>query len=685
MSDKSIFVMKHILFLPVLLFAMSFVRAEVPADTVIWNGTIYTANPQQESVEAIAIRGDRIVYSGSAEGARALVSDTTRVIDIAGKMAMPGLHDVHIHPVLALEKHTCDLPEQNTFRLPELVAALQSCLGGLGESAPAPGGWITAWDFNGYGADAEEFLGGYASVRDGLNQVSDRHIIFLTGSDGHVYAANDYALAHGATLHGRHIPVNGKTLQGELAAYRDYFQLDESGEPTGIIKDAGSYDLFDYDRESVASLVARAGDINRYFLQAGVTSAQEAWAKPRDVAVLRGLAEQGALQVRMALALAISRDRHMDDQGRLLLSALLAEVEQVRRELQPLPMLRVEGVKIMLDGVIEFPTQTAALYDHYLKVTWDERGHTKYQLRRQDCAADRSPCDGPQFNYGILEVTEADLKDAVVALDKADFTVHFHALGDRAVSESLDAIAAARAANPGSLLPHNIAHFQQVHPQDFGRFGTLGAFITPTMSWLAPWHEYDKTVIPYVSEMRNVNALEELYRQDTSYIEKLYPIKSIMDAGALVSAGSDAPVDGPLPRPFTDIMYGLIRGEWVQPPGSTDPAERYWASFNRSERLKIEDLLDAYTINGARALRQEQLTGSLEVGKKADLVIINHDIIAAAHTLGVQGPTRDYSEAARTICDYWWAEHCLTRVEATYIDGKVVYRAEDAKPRQTIN
>ena len=685
MSDKSISVMKHILFLSVLLLAMSFVRAEVPADTVIWNGTIYTANPQQESVEAIAIRGDRIVYSGNAEGARALISDITRVIDIAGKMAMPGLHDVHIHPVLALEQHTCDLPEQNTFRLPELVAALQSCIGGLGESAPAPGGWITAWDFNGYGADSAEFLGGYASVRDGLNQVSDRHIIFLTGADGHVYAVNDYALAHGATLHGRHIPVNGKTLQGELAGYRDYFQLDESGEPTGIVKDAGAYDLFEYDRESVASLVSRAGDINRYFLEAGVTSAQEAWAKPRDVAVLRGLAEQGALQVRMALALAISRDRHMDDQGRLLLPALLAEVEQVRRELQPLPMLRVEGIKIMLDGVIEFPTQTAALYDHYLKVTWDERGRTKYQLRRQDCTSDKSPCDGPQFNYGILELTEADLKDAVVALDKADFTVHFHALGDRAVSESLDAIAAARAANPDSLLPHNIAHFQQVRPEDIGRFGTLGAFITPTMSWLAPWHEYDKTVIPYVSETRNVNDLEELYRQDSAYVEKLYPIKSIMDAGALVSAGSDAPVDGPLPRPFTDIMYGLLRGEWVQPPGSTDPADRYWASFNRSERLKIEDLLDAYTINGARALRQEQLTGSLEVGKKADIVIINHDIIAAAHTLGVKGPARDHSQAARTICDHWAADHCLTRVEATYIDGKLVYSAEDAKPRQTIN
>ena len=143
-------------------------------------------------------------------------------------------------------------------------------------------------------------------------------------------------------------------------------------------------------------------------------------------------------------------------------------------------------------------------------------------------------------------------------------------------------------------------------------------------------------------------------------------------------------LDGALPRPFTDIMYGLLRGEWVQPPGSTDPADRYWASFNRSERLKIEDLLDAYTINGARALRQEQLTGSLEVGKKADIVIINQDIIAAAHTLGVQGPAQDHSEAALTICDYWWAEHCRTRVEATYIDGKLVYSAADTQAKSAI-
>ncbi|MEP1471134.1 MAG: amidohydrolase family protein [Halieaceae bacterium] len=677
--------MKWILLLPVFLLSLSFAQAEELADIVIWNGTIYTANPRQESVEAVAIRGDQIIYAGSSEGVRLLIGESTRVIDIKGKMALPGLHDVHLHPVLALEKHTCDLPEQNTFSLSELVAELQSCIAGLGEKAPKPGGWITAWDFNGYGADSAEFLGAYASVREGLNKVSDRHIIFLTGSDGHVYAANDYALAHGATLHGRHIPVNGKTLQAELAGYREYFQLDSDGEPTGIIKDAGAYDLFDYDRESVSSLVARADEINEYFFSAGVTSAQEAWAKPRDVAVFRALAEQGALQVRMSLALAISRDRHMDDQGRLMLPTLLAEVERVRRELQPLPMLRVEGVKVMLDGVIEFPTQTAALYDHYLKVEWDERGRTKYKLRRQDCSAQESPCDGPQFNYGILELSEADLKDAVVALDKADLTVHFHALGDRAVTLSLDAIAAARAANTGSSLPHNIAHFQQVSPEDTERFGALGAFITPSMSWLAPWHDYDKTVIPYVSETRNVNDLKELYRQDSAYIENLYPIKRIMDAGALVSAGSDAPVDGALPRPFTDIMYGLLRGEWVQAPGSTDPADRYWASFNRSERLKIEDLLDAYTINGARALRQEQLTGSLEVGKKADVVIINHDIIAAAHTLGVQGPMRDYTAAAHTICDYWLAEHCRTRVEATYIDGKLVYSAAGTEATPAIN
>ncbi len=209
---------------------------------------------------------------------------------------------------------------------------------------------------------------------------------------------------------------------------------------------------------------------------------------------------------------------------------------------------------------------------------------------------------------------------------------------------------------------------------DFARFGQAGAFITPSMSWFLPSYAYDISVIPYFDEHQSITDLQDLYDQDRPYIKKFYPIKSLMEGGAVISAGSDVPVDSPKPRPFTDIMAGLLRGDWVLPPhideAKAKDSDYVWQVMNADERLSIESLLDAYTINGAKAMRQENLTGSLEVGKKADIVILNHDIIAAAKTL-VSGA--DYSDQAYAICDAWYDDHCQTKVDATLLDGQLVY------------
>ena len=645
--------------------------AQMPgsADRVFWNGTIYTADAGQRIVQAIATREDRIIYVGDRAGAEALVGDATEVIDIAGKMVLPGLHDVHIHPTLSLERMTCALPDRNEFLLEELVSHVTACIKDLGDGAPATGEWITVSQFNGYGADSPAYLGQYSSVREGLNAISTQHKIFLSGADGHVYAANDYTLTHAAALNGKHLPLNPKTLNGELSDYKEYFQLDENGFPTGIIKDAGAYDLFQYETESAQSLAARADEFNAYFHSAGITSVQEAWAKPRDIETYELMAQEHALDVRMSLAVSLLKDKHIDAQGHIRREKFLSELRAISKRLAAYPNLKAEGVKLMVDGVIEHPTQTAAMKRHYLGASWGEDGKVAYSVDAGACP--EAPCD--ELNYGIMEFQAADLGDTVVELDNAGFTVHFHALGDQAVSTVLGAIEKARQSNPKSDLPHNIAHFQQVDPAEFHRFGKARAFITPTLSWQAPWPEYDKTVIPYIDEHANVNDFNDLYRQDTDYMQKLYPVQSLVVGGAVMSAGSDAPVDSPLPRPFTDIMYGLIRGGWV-----TDTEDKqYWAAMNKQERMRIEDLLDAYTINGARALNQAHITGSLELGKKADLVIINQDIIAAAHTLGKDGPEKNITPEAYGICDHWWGDHCRTRVEQTFFDGRRVWPRKD--------
>lgn len=662
--------MQRIVALALTLFALhSLAEAPIAADRVFWNGTIYTADAGQRIVEALATRGDRIVYVGSKNGAEALVDKKTEVVDLTGKMLLPGLHDVHLHPSLSLERMTCSLPDGNKFALEQMVDYIRNCLDELGDKAPPPGSWITVAQFNGYGADSPEYLGRYASVREGLNSISTQHKVFLTGADGHVYAANDYTLAHGATLRGKQLPVTREALAGELADYREYFLLDADGRPNGIVVDAGGDDLFKYETDSAASLAARVDEFNEYFHSAGVTSAQEAWAKPRDIEAYELMARDESLDVRMTLAVFLMKDRYLDENGLVRRSLFLADVQAAHDRLSAYPNLKADTAKLMVDGVMEHPTQTAAMHRHYLQASWDADGKVDYSVNAGSCP--QAPC--PQLNYGIKEFQATDLEETVVALDKAGYTVHFHALGDKAVSMVLNAIEAARRANPDSTLPHNVAHFQQVEPHDVARFGKAHAFITPTLSWQSPVPEYDRTVIPYIDELRNVLDLDDLYNQDAPYMRKLYPVKSLVAGGAIMSAGSDAPVDGKLPRPFTDIMYGLIRGGWVEDSAGRD----YWAAMNRAERMRIEDLIDAYTINGARALRQDGITGSLEVGKKADLVVINQDIIAAAHTLGADGPEKDFTPEAYGICDYWWDEHCRTRVEQTFFDGRRVWPRQD--------
>ncbi len=666
--------MKKLLGLCCLCSLQSFAQTAEVADLVMWNGTIYTANAKQEVVEALAIKDDRIIYAGDRAGIESLVATDTEVLDLAGRMALPGLHDVHIHPVEAIEKTTCELPGQNEFDLERVVLEVKKCLQKLGKGAPAPGGWITVTQFNGYGADSPSYRGRFSSVREGLDSISKEHKIFLLGADAHVYGVNSYSLEHAAALNGEQIAVNARTLSGKLAAYSAYFQVDSRGEPAGIVKDAGAYDLFDYEKESVESLVARSAEINRYFHKAGITSAQAAWSPPREVDVFEGMAKGGSLQIRMTMNLKVSRDQYIDESGLLRKAAMLKDFKEVRERFTQYDRLRADGVKLMVDGVIEHPAQTALMKQHYLQATWGDDGAIQYSVDREACPESASPCSGELFNYGILEYKKQDLADTTVALDKAGFTIHFHALGDEAINITLSAIEAAREANPESKLPHNIAHLQQVDPTDIPRFGAAGVYITPTMSWLSPWHEYDKSVIPYIDEHKNVDVLEDLYDQDTGYMQKLYTIASIQKAGGIVSAGSDAPVDGPLPRPFSDIMYGVLRGGLIERPES--PGEFWWARMNISESISIEDAIDAYTINGARAMRHADITGSLEVGKKADFIVINQDVIAAAKTLTTGDKRLDYTPEAYSICDHWWDDHCKTQVERTYLDGELVYQLE---------
>jgi predicted amidohydrolase YtcJ len=210
-------------------------------------------------------------------------------------------------------------------------------------------------------------------------------------------------------------------------------------------------------------------------------------------------------------------------------------------------------------------------------------------------------------------------------LDAADLAVHIHAIGDRAVQASLEAFASARAVNGDKDNRQQIAHLQLVDPADFPRFKELGVIADFQLEWAKREPATEGPLEPYLGPDR--------YRY-------LYPAGSLHEAGAMIIGGSDWDISS----------YDPFRAFQVAVTRTGGPGQK---PLNIDERIPLQTAIDAYTINAAYAMKQDKITGSLEVGKRADLVVLDRDIL-----------TTD----PETIED--------TKVLATYLDGRLVYSAQ---------
>jgi len=624
--------------------------------TIIYHGgTIYTADTEQSTVEVIAVEGTDIVFVGAEAEARLRYTSAAAWVDLEGKFLMPGIHDAHIHPSLALEGETCRLPAQNSLNLSGIINEVTSCIESLGERAPLPGEWITVSQFNGYGSDSPNFLGSFPDIATGLDEISTQHKIIMIGIDGHAYAVNHKALREGATFRGAAVTIDQDSLSGELRAYAELIPLNAHGLPTGQLKSQAAWDLFKYESLSVEGFLADHERFNEYFVSNGITAFTEAWAQPRDLNIYEGLARNGTLLPRVTMAFHIAKDQHVSEDGTVDIELLLNDLEDARARFRQFDRVKVDGVKVFVDGVIEYPTQTAALEHMYLNAEIDREGRVVY--REVDV-----------HHRGQLELSATELNRVVTAVDANDGVVHFHAIGDRAVSVALDAVAAARETNGGSI-PHNISHLQLVAQSDIDRFGELEVFATPSPAWFMPWQEYDASVIPFISEVNDVYEIASLYNEDSDYMNRVYPIESIRRAGGVISIGSDAPVDFNGPRPLTNIVAAALRADWVNDRSD----EAHWVVLNENERMTVQDAIDGYTINAARAMRIADLSGSLEVGKRADFIVINNDLIALAQSL-TQDANAQTEQSLYQACDLIYDDsYCTSEVLATFIDGMQVY------------
>ena len=284
------------------------------------------------------------------------------------------------------------------------------------------------------------------------------------------------------------------------------------------------------------------------------------------------------------------------DRGREQVDEFLA----VSRSLPP-GRLRANSVKLMLDGVAE--TFTAAMVDPYL----DASGQ-------------------PTTNRGIDFIDPEALKDHVTRLDAAGLQPHFHALGDRAVRSALDAVAAARGANGMTDTRPHLAHIQVVHPDDLPRFAALGAVANAQPLWACHDPQMDVLTIPFLGPERATWQ---------------YPFASLLRSGARLAMGSDWSVS--TPDPLVEIEVAVNR--LLRHPLIHDSA-----TFLPAERISLEQAIHGFTMGSAYVNHLDDDSGSITVGKLADLAVVDRDLFASG-----AGPIGD------------------ARVLATFVGGAAVF------------
>ena len=495
------------------------------ADVVLRNGKIYTADPARSFQQSIAFTGNSIVAVGDDDEVTPLIGPATKVVDLGGKLVLPGLIDTHTHPIGgAINGAKCSLADVKPT-LEALKPVIQECL------AKKPGGaddWFEAVQLDNYGFKA--------TARD-LDSIEETRPIVLAGNDGHAAWVNSRALdltAHNspyARSGGRQDPPRSLRRAHRLVGRRCP-QLIEDKIPSPSVEQQAS--LTD------AELKKMSAD--------GITSLMDACVERTEQDVWRSLYRSGKLdmRVRMAICVGDPNDYREEMVARLVATSKEGDVDP--------NFLRAGVLKVFADGVMEYPAQTAALLRPY-------------------CDADGKPTK----SVGELYFDPERFARLVQKLDAAGIALHVHAIGDRAVRTTLDAFAAARAANGERDNRHQIAHLQLIDPADFPRFKELGVIADFQLLWARREPATEGPLEPYLGPDR--------YRY-------LYPAGSLHAAGAMIVGGSDWDVSSY--NPFRAFQTAVTRtGGKGQKP------------LNIDERIPLTTAVDAYTINAAFAMKQD--------------------------------------------------------------------------------
>jgi len=549
-------------FIPTLLataLAFSSLQALASADLVLVNGKVYTAEPGQALMQAIAVKDGKILQVGSDAQINALADANTQRIDLAGKVLMPGMIDTHSHPVFGgfaslganLEDEVKPVPELEQW----ILAQVKEGRGQAGDVISIAGVSSAYWEKA-------------AELGKAFNQGrwADQPLV-LGGIDGHTGWANNAML--------KRLKIDAAAVKGMSERDRSYVGHDADFTPNGNFSEARwdtvRSQIPPASKEVMLKATREAVRINnQYGVTAWMDAASNATgedslfdfkATETSYGVLplyRELSEKGELSAHVAaLLLTNSKSKPAD----------LEVLAKVAKAFEGVPNLSFPGVKIFVDGVLEYPGQTAAMLGPYKN----------------------------SGKNGELLIDPAHFGELVAAAEKHDWIVHMHAVGDRAVRESLNGVAYARKLD-STPKAHSITHLQVVDPKDFPRFKQLGVLASMQLLWATGESYTVELVKPYIS---------------ASAYSHQYPAHSLLQAGATIAGASDWPVSSP--NPWNAIAQAMTR---KGPLGV----------LNAKESVDRQTMFQAYTLNAAKTLRLEQQIGSLAPGKQADLIVLDRDV-----------------------------------------------------------
>ncbi len=542
-------VVRFLSFLPLLsafLIGACGPKAE-PADMVLDNGRVVTVDSAKPEAQAIAVRQGRIVAVGSNDEITPYIGQRTEVIDLAGRLAIPGFIDGHLH-FSEIGAARIELNLARARNWDEIVAMVKDAA-----VKAQPGEWILGrgWHQEKWDKRPVPNVEGFP-VHDALSQASPNNPVFLTHASGHATIANAKAMQVARVTRATPDPPGGEILK------------DQRGNPIGVFREAASRLISAALGEArarrtpdqvEADALKEIELADQECLSKGVTSVQDAGVGFVTIERYRRMTGEKKLGVRMYA---------MVNEGNPRLAAMLPRYKIIGYGNNH---LTVRAIKRVLDGAL------GSRGAWFLEPYSDSPGHT-----------------------GLNTIPVDQLAETARLAAENGFQLCTHAIGDRANREALDVYEAAFKAHPAMKDARwRIEHAQHLNAADIPRFGRLG--VIASMQTI-----HCTSDAPFVVPRLGAQRAEE----------GAYVWQKLLKSGAVVSNGTDAPVEDvdPIPNYYAAVTRRTKSGE----------------VFYGDQRMTREEALKSYTLSPAYAAFEEGLKGSITPGKLADITVLSKDI-----------------------------------------------------------